>query len=157
MYVTCGQLSGFYMNDIAAFDMKTCKFLSLLCKCLRFCCCLQVLCAFGYLALVHANRRADKKYNWLICSLYRSSLFHPRSDPPSLLLLHVHSFLVTIVNSERQEPCMDYDRAKVIHASRTCWSLRGFLRWKGLHVSSLFISCRHFFCRYDCTSRNRLF
>ncbi|KAF9134203.1 Negative regulator of mitotic exit [Mortierella sp. GBA39] len=23
MYVTCGQLSGFYMNDIAAFDMKT--------------------------------------------------------------------------------------------------------------------------------------
>jgi len=25
MYISGGQLSGFYMNDIAAFDMKTCK------------------------------------------------------------------------------------------------------------------------------------
>lgn len=32
MYVTCGQLSGFYMNDIVAFDMKTRKSLSRLCK-----------------------------------------------------------------------------------------------------------------------------
>lgn len=71
--------------------------------------------------------------------------FHSRSDSPSLLLLHVHTFLVAIVTSERQEPCVDYDRAKVIHASRTCWSLCGFLRWQGLHVSSRSFPCRHFF------------
>ena len=41
MYVTCGQLSGFYMNDIVAFDLKTRKSLSLFANTF-VCCCLQM-------------------------------------------------------------------------------------------------------------------